>query len=84
MKLNKEDWNQLDKLLSKVGFGGYYDLCECIKMSINDILKNRRLKLSIFFIKKNGKDITIKEIIDNNDLHSLVLLLNKLSHKLYD
>lgn len=29
-KLNREDWNQLHKLLNKVGFGGYYDLIECL------------------------------------------------------
>jgi len=26
-----KEWEQLDDLLSKEGFGGYYDLVECIK-----------------------------------------------------
>lgn len=26
-----KDWEKLDELLSKEGFGGYYDLVECIK-----------------------------------------------------
>ncbi len=35
--LSKEDWNTLDNLLSKMGFGGYYDLVKCIKMSIANV-----------------------------------------------
>lgn len=34
-KLSKEDWNQLDDLLAKHGFGGYYDLVECLKMVLS-------------------------------------------------
>lgn len=37
MKLSKEDWQQLDILLGKVGFGGYYDLVECLQMVITNI-----------------------------------------------
>ena len=37
MKLSKEDWQQLDMLLGKVGFGGYYDLVECLKIAITNI-----------------------------------------------
>lgn len=37
MRLTKEDWNQLDELLGKHGFGGYYDLVECLKMSLNSL-----------------------------------------------
>lgn len=29
--MNREDWNKLDELLGKEGFGGYYDLVECLK-----------------------------------------------------
>jgi hypothetical protein len=32
-KLSKEDWQQLDILLGKAGFGGYYDLIECLRMA---------------------------------------------------
>jgi hypothetical protein len=37
MKLSKEDWTQLDLLLSKVGFGGYYDFVECLRMAITNL-----------------------------------------------
>lgn len=35
--LSKDEWNILDKLLSKHGFGGYYDLVECLKMVLEKI-----------------------------------------------
>ena len=38
MKLFKEDWQQLDILLNKAGFGGYYDLVECLRMAITNIV----------------------------------------------
>ena len=38
-RLTPEDWDKLDDLLGKHGFGGYYDLVECLKMAIDDILK---------------------------------------------
>ena len=38
-RLSKEDWEQLETLLSKHGFGGYYDLLECLKTTINQIDK---------------------------------------------
>jgi len=31
-RLSERDWEELDRLLSKHGFGGYYDLVECLKM----------------------------------------------------
>lgn len=30
-RLSREDWNLLDKLLGKHGWGGYYDLVEVLK-----------------------------------------------------
>lgn len=30
-RLSKEDWNKLDNLLGKHGFGGYYDLIACLQ-----------------------------------------------------
>jgi len=38
-KLSKEEWDQLDGLLGKHGFGGYYDMLECLKMIIADLEK---------------------------------------------
>ena len=68
MKLEKEDWNQLDNLLQKSGFGGYYDLCECLKQAIIDINKITKL-------------FQCKKIQETNDLLLLVRLLNKNAHK---
>ena len=36
-RLSKEDWNKLDDLLGKHGFGGYYDLIECLKMTLVEL-----------------------------------------------
>jgi len=40
-RLSKEEWNQLDNLLSKHGFGGYYDLLECLKMILCRVAKGK-------------------------------------------
>ena len=37
--LSKEEWDQLDTLLGKHGFGGYYDLVECLKTVLSRITK---------------------------------------------
>ena len=42
MRLSKSDWNRLDELLGKVGFGGYYDLIEVLK----DTARNLKPDLS--------------------------------------
>lgn len=36
-RLSRTDWDQLDTLLGKHGFGGYYDLVECLKMVLTDL-----------------------------------------------
>ena len=36
-RLSYEDWNTLDTLLSRHGFGGYYDLIECLKIVAGDL-----------------------------------------------
>ena len=36
-RLSREDWNLLDDLLGRHGFGGYYDLVECLKMVAGDL-----------------------------------------------
>ena len=36
-RLSKDDWNLLDDLLGRHGFGGYYDLVECLKMVAGDL-----------------------------------------------
>ena len=42
MRLSKSDWNRLDELLGKIGFGGYYDLIEVLR----DIVCNLKPDLS--------------------------------------
>ena len=37
MRLSKEDWDKLDTLLGKHGFGGYYDMVECLKSVAGDL-----------------------------------------------
>lgn len=39
--MNKEDWNKLDALLGKHGFGGYYDLVECLKIVLGRVGKGK-------------------------------------------
>jgi len=36
-RLSKEDWDKLDDLIGQHGFGGYYDLVECLKMVAGDL-----------------------------------------------
>ena len=68
-QLSKEEWTLLDKLLSKLGFGGYYDLVECIKQAIFDINSKTNM-----FIKKNVRE--------NTNLVVLVKILNRNAQKL--
>ncbi|MDH5203276.1 MAG: hypothetical protein OEW69_08465 [Nitrospirota bacterium] len=42
-RLTKEEWKKLDELLSKHGFGGYYDLVECLKMALSKITGKKDL-----------------------------------------
>ncbi len=65
--MNQKDWDKLDELLGKEGFGGYYDLCECIKMSIEDI--NKTINLIT----------TLKVSPEKASLKYLVRLLNEYS-----
>ena len=68
MRLTTEEWETLDTLIGKHGFGGYYDLIECLKISIQDMLKVL------------GKDkIKVPPI---NDLPSAVHVINLLSSQL--
>ena len=40
-RLTKEEFDQLDALLGKHGFGGYYDLVECLKIVAGKIGKEK-------------------------------------------
>ena len=37
MKLSKEDFNKIDELLVKIGFGSYYDCIELLKNAIYNL-----------------------------------------------
>lgn len=67
MKLNKEDWKKLDELLSKIGFGGYYDLVECLKT----ILRNLPYK-NVKFYELADKESSIEVLV------KLILLIQRL------
>jgi len=45
MKLNKTDFNILDKLLNKIGFGSYYDLIQMLREIIYNIQPKLQYKL---------------------------------------
>jgi hypothetical protein len=36
-RLSREDWTELDRLIGLHGFGGYYDLVECLKQIAGDL-----------------------------------------------
>lgn len=36
-RLPKEEWEELDRLLGKHGFGGYYDLVESLKVVLGRV-----------------------------------------------
>lgn len=55
MKLNKEDFNVLDRLLTKMGFGSYYD---CIQL-LKDIIYKIRPKLQCKLEKETDLYILI-------------------------
>ena len=68
-RLSKPEWDQLDKLLSKHGFGGYYDLIETI-----------RYPLSLLGIGNTGLDIGDPDTKLN--LPEIVSLLSEWASKL--
>ena len=37
--LPPDEWDLLDTLIGKIGFGGYYDLLECLNMIASDLAK---------------------------------------------
>ena len=58
MKLNKTDFNTLDKLLVKIGFGSYYDLIQMLR----DIIYNIQPKLQCELEKETDLLFLIKLI----------------------
>lgn len=58
-RLSREDWDALDDLLGKHGYGGYYDFLECLKIIGRNI--------SAGFLRKNG-DL---QMIDTDEVKSI-------------
>jgi len=71
MRLPKEDWKKLDDLLSKIGFGGYYDLLEILKIGAFRLCKDK-LK------DREERKMWETTIMEEKDLKMLVLLINRL------
>ena len=68
MKLNKQDFDVLDGLLSKIGFGSYYD---CIQV-LRDI---------IYKIAYNFKPETRNNLENETDLYKIISLINRIASK---
>ena len=73
MKLTKEQWNQLDTLLGKIGFGGYYDLME--------LLRQTGWNLTKIISDWETRQKWYKTIEEEKDMVTLVTLINWLSSK---
>ena len=70
MKLNREDWNKLDDLLGKIGFGGYYDFLEVLKIGAYKLCKTQ--------LKEEERKKWEYTIRKETDLKMLVHLINHL------
>lgn len=58
-RLSREDWNKLDDLLGKHGFGGYYDLVETLKDTASH-LGIGNLGIDLY---PEGKGISLPQIV---------------------
>lgn len=63
--LSKEDWDSLDTLLGKHGFGGYYDLVESLRTVLSqvthgqlDLTKIKDLPSVVAALLKYSKETT--------------------------
>ena len=64
--MNREDWDELDRLLGLEGFGGYYDLVECLKDIARSWITDVKDELTDFekIIFKVDDIKTIKSAVD--------------------
>jgi len=72
MKLQKDEWEKLDELLFKIGFGGYYDLLA--------VLREVAFNLSERLIKSEEAEKWKATIKEEKDLKTMVILINYLSY----
>ena len=71
-RLNKQDWDKLDEILSKFNYGGYYDFIEVVKSMIND------LALSLY------PDVKLKNLEQLKEFDETFDLLKELIYKAID
>lgn len=82
MKLNKEDFNELDKLLNKIGFGSYYDCLQLLKDAIYNLRSDLQCKL------EKETDLLVLVMLVNklskgrNDLDQIIKERNQYIEKL--
>ncbi|GAH18533.1 unnamed protein product, partial [marine sediment metagenome] len=64
--MKREDWDELDRLLGLEGFGGYYDLVECLKDIARSWITDVKDGLTDFekIISKIDDIKTIKSAVD--------------------
>ena len=62
MRLSKEDWDRLDTLIGKHGFGGYYDLVECLKIVAGELgISNTGIEL--YPEHDGGQSMSLPQIV---------------------
>ena len=71
--LSKEDFQTLDDLFSKMGYGGYYDFLECLKSIASD--------LGAIYLIKNG-DLQAYDLEDLKTISEVESLLSAWSTKI--
>ncbi len=62
MRLSKEDWDKLDTLLGKHGWGGYYDRVECLKMVAGD-LGISSMGIELYPEHDGGQSMSLPQIV---------------------
>jgi len=65
--MNREDWNKLDDLLGKEGFGGYYDLVECLKDIARDWITDVKDDITKYVQNEASTEENFRKIISKVD-----------------
>lgn len=73
-KLPYNDWDKLDDLLGKHGFGGYYDLVECLKHALHALTVPSSIR------DKEGDMIDIDDDPELKTLPQVVFILDTWSN----
>lgn len=77
MRLPKKDWEKLDELLGKIGFGGYYDLLEVVRIglfqSCKDKFEDKEERKKYEYTIRHDKDLKFLLVLSNE----LILMRKK-------